>query len=60
MVIIVGSGVSGLYSGTYGANLATEGAGTGDDTNGSTGKRNSRPYASSYRVISDMLRHDKN
>lgn len=58
-MIVVGSGVSGLYSGTYGAKLAAGEVETGGDTNGGTGERNSQPYASSYGVTSDMLRYDK-
>ena len=58
-MVVVGSGVSGLYSGTYGANVAAGGVGAGDVPKGGTGERNSQPYASSYGVTPDMLQHDK-
>ncbi len=58
----MGSGVSGLYSGTYGA-VAEGGAGgnarkeKGSDS--SSSERKSQPYAKSYGVTKDMVEYDK-
>jgi len=58
-VIIVGSGVSGLYEGTYGAKPAAGGVGADGDVNGGAGERKSQPFAGSYGVTPDMLQYDK-
>ena len=46
----MGSGVSGLYAGTYGANAATNGVGEG---------KQSQPFSDSYGVTRDMLEYDR-
>lgn len=46
----MGSGVSGLYAGTYGANAATNGVGEG---------KQSQPFSDSYGVTRGMLEYDR-
>ena len=56
----MGSGISGLYTGTYGANAAAGGApAVGGGIGGADATRGSQPYASSYGVTPDMLQYDK-
>lgn len=58
----MGSGVSGLYSGTYGAVAAGGAGGSGQKDKGSgssSSERKSQPYASSYGVTDEMLEYDK-
>lgn len=58
-MIIVGSGVSGLYMGTYGANIAAGKQGAGGNAKSVDSERRSQPYADSYGVTPDMLQYDK-
>ena len=58
----MGSGVSGLYSGTYGASAAAEKQivkRNSDAHESSATDRRSQPYAESYGVTDDMLAFDK-
>lgn len=54
----MGSGISGLYSGTYGA---AHGLGEGHSAGRTVpaNMRKSQPYAQSYGVMPDMLEYDK-
>ncbi len=58
-MIIVGSGVSGLYVGTYGAIEGADGVGAGNNAKSVDSERRSQPYADSYGVTPDMLQYDK-
>ena len=58
----MGSGVSGLYSGTYGAISANEAGGNAGRDKGlisPSSERKSQPYAESYGVIKEMVEYDK-
>lgn len=59
----MGSGISGLYVGTYGTRQGKIEIEVGGDQNNffpTTDERKSQPYAENYSVTKEMLEYDKN
>ena len=55
----MGSGVSGLYYGTYGAAAAANGAANGEAPSSSSGSGDSQRYAPQYSVVEKMRERDR-